>query len=207
MRGTDSIAYPPAGDLADRIWQATFSASGGERAGLAGDGLLLSRTQPRAEDAPHATIAEIQQPIVDAYRAALPAGAAPRILASRTAFVVDASQREHAFELAERGLRVVARQLIGAYAAELPLADLIRLSDTHIGTVDEVVESLRADAVIAQATDVSFQVHSVDAPHDLTLRSIELLGAEVAPRLGWGTGPDAALSLRTAHTTTPKERA
>jgi len=199
VRGTESIAYPPAGDLAQRIWQATFSASGGARAGAAGDGLLLSRTQPRTEDAPDASISEIQQPIVDAYLAALPEGAAPRILASRTAFVVDASERERAFELAERGLRVVAKQLIGAYAAELPLADLIRLSDTHIGTVDEVVESLRADAVIAQATDVSFQVHSVDAPHELTLRSIELLGTEVAPRLGWATGPDAAESLRTAH--------
>lgn len=199
VRGTDSVAYPPAGDLADRIWQATFSPSGGARAGAAGDGLLLSRTQPRTPDAPDATIGDIQQPIVDAYLAALPDGGAPRILASRTAFVVDPDQRAHAFALAERGLRAVAAQLIGAYAADLPLDDLIRLSDTHIGTVDEVVASLAADPIIAQATDVTFQVHSVAATHELTLRSIELLGREVAPRLGWATGAGAADDLRDQH--------
>ncbi len=205
VRGTDSVAYPPAGDLAARIWQATFSPGGGERAGSAGDGLLLSRTQPRPDDAPDATIGDIQQPIVDAYLAALPDGTAPRILASRTAFVVDPEQRERAFELAERGLRLVAGQLIGPHAVDLPLADLLRLSDTHIGTVDEVVASLAADPVIAQATDVTFQVHSVAAPHDLTLRSIELLGQEVAPRLGWATGPEAARDLTNHHRATARK--
>ncbi|MDQ1593921.1 MAG: hypothetical protein QOH40_477, partial [Arthrobacter pascens] len=39
--------YPAAPQLLDRLWQATFSVSGGERAGRAGDGVMLSRTQPR----------------------------------------------------------------------------------------------------------------------------------------------------------------
>src|SRR5258705_3156608 len=43
--------YPPRPPLSDRIWQATFSVSGGSRAGRAGDGLLLSRTQPRLREA------------------------------------------------------------------------------------------------------------------------------------------------------------
>jgi alkanesulfonate monooxygenase SsuD/methylene tetrahydromethanopterin reductase-like flavin-dependent oxidoreductase (luciferase family) len=39
--------YPPAPQLAERIWIATFSIDGAVRAGQAGHGLMLSRTQPR----------------------------------------------------------------------------------------------------------------------------------------------------------------
>ena len=58
LAGGDTI-YPPRPQLCGRIWQATFSVSGGARAGKAGDGLLLSRTQPRTKEAPHARLAEI----------------------------------------------------------------------------------------------------------------------------------------------------
>ena len=57
LSGGDTL-YPPRPQLCDRIWQATFSVSGGARAAKAGDGLLLSRTQPRTKDAPRATLAE-----------------------------------------------------------------------------------------------------------------------------------------------------
>ena len=77
LTGGDTL-YPSRPQLCDRIWQATFSVSGGARAGKAGDGLLLSRTQPRSKDAPRATLAEIQHPIIDAYMAALPSGCEPR---------------------------------------------------------------------------------------------------------------------------------
>ena len=55
------------------------------------------------------------------------------------------------------------------------------------------------DQTLAAATDVSFQVHSVAATHELTLRSLQLLADEVAPRLGLSTGPEAADALRHAH--------
>ena len=42
-----------------------------------------------------------------------------------------------------------------------------------------------------EATEVAFQVHSVDPPHELVLRSIELIATEVAPALGWGGVPAA----------------
>src|SRR6266478_4852260 len=85
LPGGDKL-YPSSPSLVDRIWQATFTAAGSRRAGAAGDGLMLSRTQPRAPDAPHASLADIQNPMLDAYLAALPKGYAPRILASRTVF-------------------------------------------------------------------------------------------------------------------------
>ena len=88
--------YPAAPQLLERVWQATFSVEGGARAGANGDGLMLSRTQPRPEGRPRATLSEIQNPIIEAYLAALPAGRAPRILASRTLLVAD--RREQALQ-------------------------------------------------------------------------------------------------------------
>lgn len=201
VRGTDSRIYPPADGLADRVWQATFSVDGGRRAGESGDGLMLSRTQPRPESAPDARLEEIQLPIIEAYRAALPAGAPARVLASRTALVVDEENRTRVLEIAESGLRHAARSAAGVDPDGLGLDDLIRVTDTHVGTVDEVVDSLSRDAAIGASTDVSFQVHSIPASHEITLRSIELLGSAVAPRLGYETGAAAADALRTAHLT------
>ncbi|WP_314856212.1 putative FMN-dependent luciferase-like monooxygenase [uncultured Microbacterium sp.] len=199
IRGTASQIYPAAGDLGERIWQATFSADGGRRAGERGDGLLLSRTQPRPADAPGAPLHELQLPIIDAYRAALPDGAPVRVLASRTALVVDPENRTRALELADAGLRDLARSMFGLDTDGLSIDELVRITDTHVGTVDEVVASLAADETLHAATDVSFQVHSIAATHELTLRSLQLLADEVAPRLGFATVPDAAEALRRAH--------
>ena len=168
-------------------------------AGERGDGLLLSRTQPRPADAPDAPLHDQQLPIIAAYRDALPDGAPVRVLASRTALVVDPENRTRALELADAGLRQLARTMFGLDTDGLPIDELARITDTHVGTVDEVVASLGADQTLAAATDVSFQVHSVAATHELTLRSLQLLADEVAPRLGLSTGPEAADALRHAH--------
>ncbi len=183
--GSPNLMYPAAPQLLDRIWQATFSVEGGRRAGAAGDGLLLSRTQPRAPDAPRATLAQIQDPIVDAYLAALPAGRAPRILGSRSIFVADS--RAEARRFAEIGLgRFMARlRSVGRPVPQGSLDDLIRGFDIHMGTPEDVIESLHADTTLARVTDVAAQVHSVDPPHEFILRSIELFATVVAPAMGW----------------------
>lgn len=183
--GGGNRLYPDAGTLDSRIWQATFSAAGGSRAGEAGDGLLLSRTQPRPEGRPNLSLAELQLSIVEAYHAALPAGASPRILASRSVFVAD--RRDEARRLAEAGLRRVAAHFAAQGHVILgdSLDDLLRTFDSHVGTPDEVAESLSRDATLFHASEVSVQVHSIDPPHAAILRSIELFAAEVAPALGW----------------------
>jgi alkanesulfonate monooxygenase SsuD/methylene tetrahydromethanopterin reductase-like flavin-dependent oxidoreductase (luciferase family) len=104
----DNHLYPPAPQLADRIWIATFSVDGAVRAARAGHGLMLSRTQPRPADQLDLTLDAIQNPIVDAYLEALPAGIAPRILASRTAFVADSD--DYALKVATPGLTRQAQQ-------------------------------------------------------------------------------------------------
>ena len=180
-----SVLYPLAPQLLDRIWQATFSIDGGRRAGLSGDGLMLSRTQPQPKGAPAATLADLQHPIIDAYIAALPKSRKPRIMASRTLFVAD--DRQDALRFAEAGLsRMVDRFVAAGHAPPgRSLPDLIAAFDVHLGEPDDVVASLLSDSVLVRATDIAFQVHSVDPPHPFILRSIELIADKVAPALGW----------------------
>ena len=194
LTGGDTL-YPSRPQLCDRIWQATFSVSGGARAGNAGDGLLLSRTQPRSKDAPRATLAEIQHPIIDAYLAALPPGCEPRIMASRTIFAAD--DHQEAMRLAGIGLRRALPNFLngGHLRPGEALADMITAFDTHVGTPDEVIASLRADSTLERVTDLVFQAHSVDPPHPYILRSIDLVAEKVAPALGWTKTATADVAL------------
>ena len=187
--GGNNRLYPDGKSLLGRIWQATFSVEGGVRAGQAGDGLMLSRTQPRPKDNPGLSLADLQQPIIDAYLDALPAGVEPRILASRTLFVAD--EAATALEWADQGLRRAAGKFVasGHVVGGDTLPDLIRAFDSHVGTAAEVVDSLSQDPVLERATDISFQVHSIDPPHPLILRSLELTASAVAPALGWRAAP------------------
>lgn len=179
------ILYPTAPTLPARMWQATFTVEGARRAGAAGDGLLLSRTQPRPLDAPHMTLADIQNPMIDAYLAALPEGQEPRILASRSVFACE--DRRDALRFAETGLRSFSarKATYGRATGNEPVEELIANFDVHLGTPDEVIASLKADSTIERATDLAVQVHSIDPPHPHILRSIELTAEVVAPALGW----------------------
>src|ERR1700704_141450 len=145
--GGDTL-YPPRPQLCGRIWQATFSVSGGTRAGKAGDGLLLSRTQPRSREAPQALLAEIQHPIIDAYLEALPSGCEPRIMASRSVFAAD--DRQQALHLADIGLRRARESFIAAGNASPgdALTDMIAAFDVHVGTPDDVITSLGTDSTL-----------------------------------------------------------
>ncbi|MBM4439649.1 MAG: putative FMN-dependent luciferase-like monooxygenase [Candidatus Rokubacteria bacterium] len=185
LPGGDRL-YPTNPGLVDRVWQATFSVEGARRAGAAGDGLMLSRTQPRPADAPNLSLSEIQNPMIDAYLEALPQGRAPRILASRTVFVAD--DHEEALRLAEIGLgrhRARLSRLGRASGDGTGVDAMIASMDAHLGTPDAVLASLTTDTALARATDLAVQVHSIDPPHPFILRSIELVAEVVAPALGW----------------------
>ncbi|MBM3647835.1 MAG: putative FMN-dependent luciferase-like monooxygenase [Alphaproteobacteria bacterium] len=191
LPGGDKL-YPSSPTLVDRIWQATFSVEGARRAGLAGDGLMLSRTQPRSPDAPKATLADIQNPMIDAYLSALPKGCQPRILASRTVFIAD--DAKEAMRLAEIGAARMRHRLAatGNLSSGSLVGDLITAFDVHIGMPEQVTASLQADETLARATDLTMQVHSIDPPHPFILRSIELMAEKVAPALGWAPSDNAA---------------
>lgn len=179
----DNHLYPAAPQLAHRVWIATFSAEGAARAGAAGHGLMLSRTQPRPAEDPALPLDAIQNPIIDAYLDALPAGIAPRILASRTAFIADSAA--YACRVAEPGIRQQAQQYRAAGHALRgeSLDDLFAQFDAHVGDAVTVRASLAQDSVLPRVTDISFQVHSVEPSPADTLRSIELIAEQLAPWL------------------------
>ena len=185
LPGGDRL-YPANPSLVEHMWHATFTVDGGRRAGAAGDGLMLSRTQPRPAGAADLSLAEIQNPMIDAYLAALPQGHEPRILASRTVFVAD--DRDEALRFAEAGLGRHRARLarLGRASGDGSLGSMITAMDVHLGTSSDVIASLQADSTLARATDLAVQVHSIDPPHPYILRSIELIAETVAPALGWG---------------------
>jgi putative FMN-dependent luciferase-like monooxygenase len=187
LPGGKDRMYPVNPSLVERVWQATFTVEGARRAGAAGDGLMLSRTQPRPADAPDLPLTEIQNPMIDAYLEALPDGREPRILASRTVFVAD--DNDEARRLAEIGLgrhRARLARLGRSTGDGSGLDAMLVAMDVHLGTPDRVIESLKTDSTLARATDLAVQVHSIDPPHPFVLRSIELVAEAVAPALGWG---------------------
>jgi putative FMN-dependent luciferase-like monooxygenase len=183
--GVDRL-YPTNPSLVERVWQATFTVDGARRAGAAGDGLMLSRTQPRPADVPNLSLAAMQNPMIDAYLEALPEGREPRILASRTVFVAD--DNTEARRLAEVGLGRHRARLarLGRATGDGSLAAMIAAMDVHLGAPNDVIASLKTDSTLARATDLAVQVHSIDPPHPFILRSLELVAEVVAPALGWG---------------------
>ncbi len=183
LLGSENRLYPARPALNKKIWIATFSPQGAALAGRAGHGLMLSRTQPRPAGQAELSLDALQNPIIDAYLAALPAGIPPRILASRTAFVAD--DRHYARRVALPGLTAQAE---GYRQAGHPLRgntldDFIGQFDAHIGDPQDVLHSLLKDSTLARVTDISFQVHSVEPEHQDVLRSLALLSQHIVPTL------------------------
>ena len=129
---------------------------------------------------------DIQNPMIDAYLAALPKGRTPRILASRTVFVAD--DDGETMRLADIGLNRHRARLtrLGRATGDGTLDAMIVGMDVHLGAPDKVIASLRTDSALARSTHVAVQVHSIDPPHPYILRSIELVAEAVAPALNWG---------------------
>jgi putative FMN-dependent luciferase-like monooxygenase len=177
--------YPPAPRLADSLWEATFSAGGAERIGREGNGLMLSRTQPRREYTGHGSAGD-QVVIVESHAAALPAGVSQRVMASRSVLVTDTedeARRWRAQGIA-RSLQMLAGQGVTVPDA-VDDAELAAYLDLHVGTPDQVLATLTEDPILPRASDIVFQPHPVDPPHEVVLRSLELIAQRVAPALGW----------------------
>lgn len=178
--------YPAAPGLLDTLWQATFSPEGAARIGATGSGLMLSKSQPHTAGSGATALADTQRVVIDAYEAALPAGVAPRTFASRGLVVVD--DEADAAALLRRGIErsLPSARALGIHVPEGAGDDELRiLFDLHVGTAERIIEELAQDHVLTSATDIVFQSHPVDPPHDVLLRSLELIATRVAPALGW----------------------
>lgn len=190
------VLFPAAERLATSLWEATFSVAGAIRAAEHGSGLLLARTAVRPPSGnggasePRQPLGDVQLPLVEAYLAHWTSThAAPRVGLSRSVYV--ASTRAEALADAEDGIRRFAQVIAQreGLSPDLSVEQLLARSDVHIGSPQEVIASLQSDRLLSMATDLIVQVHPVDPPHARTLRSIELIAAEVAPALGWHPAP------------------
>jgi len=124
----------------------------------------------------------------------LPDRVSPRVMASRSVLVVDTE--EEGVRWRSQGIARSRRMLI-AQGVVVPDdaddAELAAYLDLHVGTPDQVLATLAADPILPRASDIVFQPHPVDPPHEVVLRSLELIATSVAPALGW------VPNLATAH--------
>ncbi len=185
------VLFPPAEErLASTIWEAAMSVESAIRAGEHGSGLLLARTAlrptPAGSGVPRLSLGEAQLPIVEAYfKNWTCVGTAPRIGLSRSLYV--APTRAEALSDAAEGMQRYAQLLSrrGGFTPGLSIEEMLARSDVHIGAPEDVIASLQADPLLADATDLILQVHPIDPSPEKTLRSLELIATEVAPALGW----------------------
>ena len=188
--------FPPARPhLLATMWEAAMSLPSSVRAGQHGSGLLLARTAARSHETEGQPLGEVQKSFVDAYLAHYANTERPaRIGLSRSVYV--AKSRTEAIADAEPGIRRHAEITAArtGRSPDAPVEELLARQDVHIGTPDEVIASLRADPLLERASDLIVQVHPVDPSPAKTLRSFELITAEVAPALGWRPASTRSLS-------------
>jgi alkanesulfonate monooxygenase SsuD/methylene tetrahydromethanopterin reductase-like flavin-dependent oxidoreductase (luciferase family) len=169
--------FPDPGTLRQRLWESPSRVEGVVDAAKRGSGLLLSRVAIGVTGIPTDVV---QRELVDAYYANLPEGIPPRIALSRTVYPSldpDAAYRDIATQLeSSRG---------AGPTPDLPIDELFEHFSIHWGTPAQVVESLRAEPLLDETTDLIFQVQPGNPDFETTKQIIRLMATEVAPALGW----------------------
>ncbi len=181
LNADDDRLFPPAPGLRQRIWESPASEERVAEAARRGNGLLLSRVA--IGGGPHETH-PIQRRLVDRYYAELPAGVEPRIGMSRT--VYPARDPRVAERDLREGLKTSEAELAKmGRSVNLPVDELLSHYNIHFGSVDQVTESLLREPLIDEITDLICQVQPGLPAHEQILETIELIGRDVAPALGW----------------------
>jgi hypothetical protein len=133
---------------------------------------MLSRTQPRPAGQPTLPLDAIQNPIVDAYLAALPAGvepgSSPRVPPSSPTARSTLQVAEPGYASRQPSIAPPAMKLLVTLSPNFYRSLTPTLATAHVA-------ALARDSVLRRVTDISFQVHSVEPSHRDTLRSIELI--------------------------------
>jgi alkanesulfonate monooxygenase SsuD/methylene tetrahydromethanopterin reductase-like flavin-dependent oxidoreductase (luciferase family) len=173
--GEQVPVYPPAGALADRIWQATGNPRTATAIGHAGDGLLLFRLVPGADTG------EVQSRLIDEYLQTLRVGVAPRIGISRG--VLPAESRADAVALvAEELARRPERFRTPAGPAPTGPAEYLDAMNVKYGSPEEVVEQLTRDAAFVRSTDHLYSL-PIAAGTPRFREALRLVATEVHPHV------------------------
>jgi alkanesulfonate monooxygenase SsuD/methylene tetrahydromethanopterin reductase-like flavin-dependent oxidoreductase (luciferase family) len=175
-----STLYPPAPELAERIWQATSDPATTIAAAQAGDALQLTRGVPGADSG----AVQAQQARTYLAHYTHP-DRPPRIGISRA--VVPAASRDDALHALGVSLRASAARA-GRSDAPASLGEVAAVADrlnTKYGTAADIADQLAADPAVGLATDLIIGFSPlVPEPAEAT-RLLETVTTELAPGLGW----------------------
>jgi alkanesulfonate monooxygenase SsuD/methylene tetrahydromethanopterin reductase-like flavin-dependent oxidoreductase (luciferase family) len=175
-----STLYPPAPELAGRIWQATSDPATTIAAAQAGDALQLTRGVPGADSG----AVQAQQARTYLTHYAHP-DRPPRIGISRA--VVPAASRDDALHALGVSLRASAARA-GRGDAPASLDEVAAVADrlnTRYGTAAEIVDQLAADPAVGLATDLIIGFSPLVPEPAEAMRLLETVTTELAPALGW----------------------
>ncbi|MCK9903094.1 hypothetical protein CC117_27120 [Parafrankia colletiae] len=197
VRGTDSVLTPSAKGLLARMWGAHGTEASVRRAARLGLGVMYGTATLDAK--------AVQRPLVDAYldewaaRGAVDAPPTvradlrPRLAAIRMLFAArnrESAKHELAGLLRAQAGRVAEAR--GVPVSDLTDDDIVAGLNMHIGSPDDIAESLRADPALLDHAGYLMPVVNAlptdsgsTAELDRTIRWIETIATEVAPRLGW----------------------
>jgi len=182
LTSQDDVLYPEAPALGGRLWEAPGSPPRVIEAARRGSGLLLSRIAIGVTDR---STDEVQRELVDVYYGALPAGIEPRIALSRT--VYPSSDLEAAYATLAEGLRKGVRPRNGVPSpyVNCSMEELFDLYSVHWGTPESVVESLKAEPLLGEVTDLICQLSPGAPTQAQALDALDLLATKVGPGIGW----------------------
>jgi alkanesulfonate monooxygenase SsuD/methylene tetrahydromethanopterin reductase-like flavin-dependent oxidoreductase (luciferase family) len=171
--------FPPAESLNQRLWEAPGSVPRVIQAAERGSGLLLSRIAIGTDR----NTDEVQRELVDAYYSALPAGVEPRIGLSRTVWATN--DPDAAWKSLGDGLVAGIAKRPDLNSTPPSLEELFELYSVHWGTPAAVAESLNAEPLIDEVTDIICQLSPGTPTQEQAIEAMELLATEVGPALGW----------------------
>ena len=187
LNGLGESLHPPGTGVRGRLWQATSSAPAvafaqARAAGAAGDGLQLSR----ATDWNRHQSPEAQAALVDAYRQALPAGVAPRVLVSRAVYP-DATREQALSQLVDGARRWQSwfGSLGRDEAASVSPEEYLVRDHTRFGEPETIAEGLAHDAGVEAATELLVSFPPASPPLTEHRRLLEATARDLAPLLGW----------------------
>lgn len=165
---------PHSPGLASRIWYGSGSMRSATWAGTAGLRLLVSNITSGEGDE---TFAEAQSRQIAAFRAHHPLGDAAVVSQGHVVLPLDgatpAQRRRYEEYAAARAPRTLA-----------PLPSGIRIAPDAIGSTEEIVARLEADAGFAASDEFLFELPFQFGPQDYR-QILERMATEVGPALGW----------------------
>ncbi|GCD19220.1 alkane monooxygenase [Cellulomonas algicola] len=176
--GTPLTVTPHSPGLADRVWYGPGSRATAVRTAEQGMDLLVSTLNTEDDGR---SFEEGQRDQILAYKDAFDVpGRTPRVVAGRIVLpsVTPADDDLFAEYVAWYAGRFDSR------GRPHPGAGFGVFSPTHHGPADAVVESLRADVALREATGLDV-VLPANASHAMSRRILENVATSVAPHLGW----------------------